>query len=61
VEITFSKDYIWPSGSIKVKSALNLPCIWETAQWSNLMTGKAKISIKLINENALWMLQEGHN
>jgi hypothetical protein len=61
VEITFSKDYIWPSGSIKVESALNPHCLWETAQWGNLMTGKAKISIELINESALGMLQERYN
>jgi hypothetical protein len=57
----FSKDYIWPKGSKNMKSALNLHCLWETARWSNLMTGKAKISIELINENALGMLQEGHD
>jgi hypothetical protein len=50
MEITFSKDYIWPSGSIKVESALNLHCLWENAQWSNLMTGKAKTSIELIKK-----------
>lgn len=61
MEITFYKDYIWPSGSIKVESALNLHCLWENAQWSNMMTGKAKICIELLNENALGILQEGHN
>jgi hypothetical protein len=57
----YSEDYIWPSDSKKVESALKLQCLWETAQRSNLMTGKAKISIELINENALGMLQEGQN
>jgi len=57
VELTFSKDYVWPNGSKKEESALQLHRLWETAQWSNLMTGNAKISIELINKNALEMLQ----
>jgi hypothetical protein len=48
---------VWANGIKKEESALQLHRLWETAQWSNLMTGNAKISIELINKNALEMLQ----